>query len=37
MRALAVAFLAGPESETLAGETVRLDGGSSVLRGSLPQ
>lgn len=34
--ALAVAFLAGPESETLAGETVRLDGGSSALRGMLP-
>jgi NAD(P)-dependent dehydrogenase (short-subunit alcohol dehydrogenase family) len=31
--ALAVVFLASAESETLAGETVRLDGGSSVLRG----
>jgi NAD(P)-dependent dehydrogenase (short-subunit alcohol dehydrogenase family) len=34
--AQAVVFLAGPESETLAGETVHLDGGSSVLRGVVP-
>jgi enoyl-[acyl-carrier-protein] reductase (NADH) len=34
--AQAVVFLVGPESETSAGETVHLDGGSSVLRGVVP-